>query len=364
MLPAMMKAVRLIGHGGFDRLVYGEVPRPSPAGDEVLIKVGACGINNTDINTRTAWYSNAIEGTIENGAESGFLSAGEKHGSWGAGEIVFPRIQGADVAGQIVAVGENVDSSRIGQRVLVDPWLLSHGEWLDARTAQYLGSELDGGYAEYTSVRAANALPVRSALSDAELATFPCAYTTAESLVQATLPRPGETVVITGASGGVGSAALQLASRRGCRVIAVASTVKAPQLLKLGAETVIDRGTDDLVSAILNAAGGPVEVVLDVVGAPMFRALIEALRQGGRYASSGCIGGPLASIDLRRLIYKDLTLRGITICPPGTMQRVVQMIESGAIRPLLAATYPLSEIRAAQEAFISKRHVGNIVITP
>lgn len=364
MLPAMMKAVRLIGHGGFDRLVYGEVPRPSPVEDGVLIKVGACGVNNTDINTRTAWYSQAVEGAIGDGAEVGFQSAIEKDGSWGAGEIVFPRIQGADVAGRIVAVGDRVDPSRIGQRVLVDPWLLSDDEWLDAGTAQYLGSELDGGYAEYTSVRAANALQVRSDLSDAELATFPCAYTTAESLVQATMPRPGETVVITGASGGVGSAAVQLSSQRGCRVIAVASNAKAPQLRELGAETVIDRGTEDLVSAILSAAGGPVEIALDVVGAPMFRALIEALRQGGRYASSGCIGGPMTSIDLRRLIYKDLTLRGITICPPGTMQRVVRMIESGAVRPLLAATYPLSEIRAAQEAFISKRHVGNIVVTP
>ncbi len=364
MLPTMMQAVRLIGHGGLDRLVYGEVPMPSPAGAEVLVKVGACGINNTDINTRTAWYSDAVEDAVGDGAASGFQDAREADGSWGAGGIVFPRIQGADVAGRIVAVGENVDSNRIGQRVLVDPWLLSHGEWLDAGTAQYLGSEIDGGYAEYTSVRAANAVPICSDLSDAELATFPCAYTTAESLVHATLPRPGETVVITGASGGVGSAAVQLASRRGCRVIAVASIAKASQLLELGAETVIDRDTGDLLVAILNAAGGPVDIALDVVGAPMFSALIEALGQGGRYASSGCIGGPLASIDLRKLIYKDLSLRGITICPPGTMQRVVRMIESGAIRPLLAASFPLAEIRAAQEVFVAKHHVGNIVVIP
>lgn len=364
MPPEMMKAVRLTGHGGFDQLVYGEVPMPSPAAGEVLIKVGACGLNNTDINTRTAWYSPAVEGGIAEGAEAGFQDATAKGGTWSAGEIVFPRIQGADVAGRIIAVGQGVDAARIGQRVLVDPWFLGHGDWLDPTTAQYLGSELDGGYAEYTSVRAANAAPVFSDLSDAELATFPCAYTTAESLVQSTQPRPGETVVITGASGGVGSAAVQLSRLRGCRVIAVASAAKSSMLRELGAETVIDRTTEDLAGAIRDAADGPVEIAIDMVGAPMFPALIEALRQGGRYASSGCIGGPITRFDLRKLIYKDLTMKGITICPPGTMQRVVRMIESGTLRPVLAATYPLSELRVAQEAFMAKRHLGNIVVTP
>ncbi|MCI5096864.1 MAG: alcohol dehydrogenase family protein [Rhodobacteraceae bacterium] len=363
-LPETMTAMLLTGHGGLDKLVLSEVATPRPEKGEVLIRVGACGLNNTDINTRTAWYSKAVQSDIGSGAEGGFDSAEGEDGSWGSGSIRFPMIQGADVAGEIVAVGPGVDPVRIGERVLIDPWLLGHGDWLNTENSGYFGSECDGGFAEYTKVRAANAIPVRSDLSDAELATFPCAYTTAENLVQRTAPRPGETVVITGASGGLGSAAVQLCRLRGCRVIAIASPAKAEGLRALGAELVIDRNCPDLEAAILDAAGGPVDIALDVVGAPMFMPLVNALRQGGRYSTSGCIAGPMAEFDLRQLVYKDLQLTGATICPPGTMQRVVGMIETGALKPLLSATYALADLRRAQEAFLTKTHLGNIVVTP
>ena len=287
-LPKTMKAVLLTGHGGLDKLIYSEVPRPEPDQGEVLIKVGACGLNNTDINTRTAWYSKQVGAAIGDGAAAGFDQAGGQDASWGSSSIGFPVIQGADVAGRIVAVGAGVPESRIGERVLIDPWLLGHGDWLNPANSGYFGSEANGGYAEYTKVRSANAVAVRSGLSDAELATFPCAYTTAENLVQRSAPRPGETVVITGASGGVGSAAIQLCRLRGCRVLAVASPAKADALTALGAEQVIDRNTADLESAIRDANAGPVEIALDVVGGTHFMPLINALRQGGRYSSSGC----------------------------------------------------------------------------
>ncbi|KIC16899.1 alcohol dehydrogenase family protein [Leisingera sp. ANG-Vp] len=363
-LPATMKAVLLTGHGGLDKLDYRDTATPQPDKGEVLVKVGACGLNNTDINTRTAWYSKANTDALGDGAEGGFESTDDQDSSWGAGEITFPRIQGADVAGTIVAVGENADPARIGERVLIDPWLLGHGDWLNPETSAYFGSECDGGFAEYTKVRSANAIKITSSLSDAELATFPCAYTTAENLVQRTAPRPGETVVITGASGGVGSAAIQLCRLRGCRVIAVASTSKADLLYQLGAATVIDRSTPDLEAAIREAAGGPVDIALDVVGATTFMPLINALRQGGRYSTSGCIAGQFAEFDLRQLVYKDLQLTGATICPPGTMHRVAGMIESGALKPLLAAAFPLEQLAQAQEAFIAKKHTGNIVVVP
>lgn len=363
-LPKTMKAVLLTGHGGLDKLVYSEVPTPQAAAGEVVVKVGACGLNNTDINTRTAWYSKAVSGAIGEGAAAGFEEAEDDDGSWGSRAIRFPVIQGADVAGRIAAVGDGVDPARIGERVLIDPWLLGHGDWLNPANSGYFGSEANGGYAEYTKVRAANAVPVTSPLSDAELASFPCAYTTAENLVQRTAPRPGESVAITGASGGVGSAAIQLCRLRGCRVVAIASPAKADLLRDLGAEVVIDRKTADLEDAICDALQGPLDIALDVVGGSLFMPLVSALRQGGRYSASGCIGGPLAEIDLRQLIYKDLQLTGATICPPGTMQRVVGMIETGALRPLLAGTYPLRDLAKAQQAFLAKAHVGNIVVVP
>jgi len=363
-VPGKMRAVVLTGHGGLDKLEYREDwPTPVPRPGEVLVKVGACGLNNTDINTRTAWYSKSVtEGITDAGGKGGFEFADADSGSWGSASIEFPRIQGADVAGRIAAVGPGVDASRVGERVLIDPWILASGNWLDASRSQYFGSECDGGYADYTRIRSENAIRIETSQTDAQLATYPCAYTTAENLTARTALRPGETVVIDGASGGVGSAAIQLCRLRGARVIAIASASKADLLRQLGADQVIDRNTPDLEQAIRDAAGGAVEVVLDVVGGNSFMPLINALRQGGRYSSSGAIAGPLVEFDLRQLVYKDLHLTGATIVPPGTMLRLVRLIEQDLLQPLLAHSFPLKDLGKAQEIFMQKQHVGNLVI--
>jgi NADPH:quinone reductase-like Zn-dependent oxidoreductase len=364
-IPATMHAVVLTGHGGLDRLEYREDwPTPKPAAGEVLVRVGACGLNNTDINTRTAWYSKSVTGGITDAAgKSGFADADAASGSWGSAAIGFPRIQGADVAGSIADVGHGVERTRIGERVILDPWILAPGDWLDASRSLYLGSECDGGYADYTRIRSENAIRIETPQSDAELATYPCAYTTAENLTARSGLRPGETVVINGASGGVGSAAIQLCRLRGARVIAIASAAKAGLLAGLGADTIIDRDSEDLEQAIRDAAGGPVDVALDVVGGASFMPLINALRQGGRYSSSGSIAGPLVEFDLRQLVYRDLQLTGATIVPPATMARLVRLIEQDLLKPLLARSFPLRELAAAQEVFMAKQHIGNIVVT-
>jgi len=187
-VAATMRAVVLTGHGGLDRLEYREDwPTPVPAHNEVLVRVGACGLNNTDINTRTAWYSKTVtEGITDDGGKGGFASADAETGSWGNATITFPRIQGADVAGEIVDVGTDVETSRIGERVILDPWILASGDWLDTSRSLYFGSECDGGFAEYTTIRSENALLINTPQSDAELATYPCAYTTAENLTART----------------------------------------------------------------------------------------------------------------------------------------------------------------------------------
>ena len=359
-----MRAVVLTGHGGFDKLEYREDwPVPKPGTGEILVRVGACGLNNTDINTRLGWYSKSIkEGITSASARTGFSSPAAANG-WSSSPLAFPRIQGADVAGRIVAVGEGVESNRIGDRVMIDPWLLSPGNWMDEKAAAYFGSECDGGFADYACVRSANAIRIDCDLSDAEIATFPCAYTTAENLIGRTGLQPGETVVVSGASGGVGSAAIQLSLLRGARVIAIGSESKADQLKGLGAWKVIDRKASDLSDAIRRAAGGTVDVALDVVGGSMFSPLLDTLRQGGRYSSSGAIAGPVTEIDLRQLVYKDLQLTGATIVPPGTANRLVRLIERGAVKPLLAQSFPLRDLVQAQQAFLEKRHVGNIVVT-
>ncbi len=358
-----MRAFVLTGHGSLDQLVYHEDwPVPNPGPDEVRVRVKACGLNNTDINTRTAWYSRLVTGGItESGGRLGFDEADITAGSWGNRKMIFPRIQGADVAGYIEAVGTRVKSERIGERVLVDPWLPGEGGDMSPNDVRYLGSEVDGGFAEYTVVPSHNAIRVDCPLSDAELATFPCAYGTAENLIGHTNLQPGETVVIAGASGGVGSAAIQLCRLRGARVIAIASGEKSTRIQELGADMVIDRKSAHL-EAEIRAAAEEVDVVLDVVGGPLFVPLINSLRRGGRYSSAGTIAGPRVEFDLRQLVYRDLHLSGATLVPVGTMRRIVSLIMRGSLRPVLARTFPLRELAKAQETFLKKQHIGNLVV--
>ena len=364
-LPATMAAVLLTGHGGFDKLEYRtDVPVPVPGPGEITVRVGACGLNNTDINTRIGWYSSAVrDGVTADSATAGLDPAASESGGWG-GALPFPLIQGADVCGRVAAVGDGVNAALVGRRVMIDPWLLDPADPTNLAGARYVGSEVDGGFAEYCRAPAANVHPVESPLSDAELATFPCAATTAENLLTKAVVGADDVVIVTGASGGVGTTVVQLARARGAHVIAVAAGSKAPLLVQLGADAVVDRDDPDLAAAVRRAApGGRVDAMIDVVGASMFERLIPALRQGGRYATSGAIAGPIVELDLRWLIYGDLQFSGATVCPPGTFAKVITMIESGVLRPILAASYALAELQAAQEEFLAKRHVGNIVVT-
>ncbi len=361
MTAATMFAVLLTGHGGYDRLEWREdVPVPAPRDGEVLIRVGAAGVNNTDINTRTAWYSRAVtEGTTAAAAARGLDAARAADSGWTGTPLEFPRIQGADACGRIVAVGNGVAGSRIGERVLVEP-VFRTGSARDPRGAIYFGSECDGAFAEFARVPSRHAHRIDSPLDDAELASFPCAYSAAENMLTRAGVCAEDTVLVTGASGGVGSAAVQLARRRGATVIAVADPAKAGDLAALGAARTLARDANP-VDAL-----GPesVDVVVDVVGGRLFAALLEVLVRGGRYATAGAIAGPVVELDLRTLYLKDLRLLGCTVLEPGVFPNLVAAIERGEIRPLVAARYPLTQIVDAQRAFLEKRHVGKIVLVP
>ncbi len=354
-LPTVMRAVLLTGNGGFEKLEYrDDVPVPLAGAGEVLIKIAAAGVNNTDINTRIGWYSKAVAEATEVGGASGI--AGAENDGWSGVAFHFPRIQGADACGRIVAVGEGVAASRIGSRVLVEPVFRAEGAAL--ASAIYFGSEIDGAFAEYAVAPSRHAHAVDCAWSDAELASIPCAYSAAENMLTRAGLAAGETVLVTGASGGVGSAAVQLAKRRGARVIGVAGADKAAAVRAIGADRTIDRGAD-----LLNELGREsVEVVIDVVGGSQFDELLQLLKRGGRYAVAGAIAGPIVSLDLRTLYLKDLRLLGCTVIEPTVFPNLVSYIERGEIRPLVAATYPLNEIVAAQQAFLEKAHIGKIVL--
>ena len=349
-LPTTMSAMLLMGHGGYEMLQFRtDVPVPIPGAGEVLIKVAAAGVNNTDINTRIGWYSEAAAATSDQPGQA------VDDGSWTGEALNFPRIQGADVCGTIVAVGPGLSDARLGSRVLAQACLVSlRKNGLD----QWLGSERNGGFAQYVAVPDLDVYDVNSLLSDAELASFPCSYATAENLLTRCGVEASDRVLITGATGGLGSAAVQLARRRGAEVLAVVSAQKMDQCAALGASQLICRD-QPLLSQI-----GPnsVDVVIDGVGGDHWPDLIDALRPRGRYSVSGAIAGPMVSLDLRKLYLKDLTFFGCTAQDQGVFQNLIGYIERGEIAPLIAKTYPLSELVSAQQDFVTKRHVGKIVM--
>ncbi|WP_411352988.1 alcohol dehydrogenase family protein (plasmid) [Leisingera aquaemixtae] len=357
MIPSKMAAVLLTGHGGIEKLQYRtDVPVPQPGPGEVLIRVAAAGINNTDINTRIGWYSKAVEAGTNAGGATGFDSVNDVDASWSGAPLEFPRIQGADACGRIAAVGEGVDTSRIGERVLVRNMLRSYVDYRPYECWTF-GSECDGGFAQFAVAPARETHAVNCDWSDAELASIPCAYSTAENM----LHRVGlgaETVLISGASGGVGSAAVQLAKRRGATVIALSSAAKAEDVLALGADRVVDRNAD----LRTELGEGSIDVVVDLVAGPQWPAFLDVLRRGGRYTTAGAIAGPISEIDVRTLYLKDLTLMGCTFQEDEVFANLISYIEAGDIRPLVAKTYPLSEIAAAQEDFLSKTHTGKLVL--
>ncbi|MDH3762563.1 MAG: alcohol dehydrogenase family protein [Gammaproteobacteria bacterium] len=357
--PAQMVAVHLTGHGGFETLQYREdVPVPTPGADEVLIRVAAAGVNNTDINTRIGWYSKKVDAATDSGGAAGFDEVDDADATWSGVPMAFPRIQGADCCGVIVSVGGDVDAARVGERVIVRNMLRSYVDYRPYECWTF-GSECDGAFAQYCKAPARETFKVECDWSDTELASIPCAYSTAEGM----LHRAGvgaERVLVTGASGGVGSAAVQLAKRRGAEVIAVASLAKANELSALGADRVIDRNAN-LVESL---GRDSVEVVVDLVAGPGWPALLDVLRRGGRYATAGAIAGPLVELDVRTLYLKDLTLVGCTFQQDMVFENLVGYIERGEIRPIVAKTFALEDIRQAQEAFLAKKFTGKLVLIP
>ena len=359
MVDEVMLAAVLTGHGNFDKLeIRHDWPVPYPQRGEVLIRVAACGVNNTDINTRIGWYDDSFE------EEADKMDADDLVGGWG-GRLRFPRIQGADICGHVVALGEDVTAEWLNARVINDPWLRNWDRPLDFEQTGYVGSECDGGFAQYVVLPITNLARVNCDWTDTELATLSCSYTTGENMLTRSRVTMVDSVLITGASGGVGSALVQLAKRRGATVIALTTADKADQLLALGADATIRRGMDDWQDVIRAATGSDkVDVTADVVGQPVFAQLMGVLRRGGRYVTAGAIGGKQVTVDLSHLYLHDWDLIGATVTTTNIFPNLIDYVERGEIRPLLAQTYLLSDIYQAQVDFLAKNHIGKLVIIP
>jgi NADPH:quinone reductase-like Zn-dependent oxidoreductase len=331
-----VKAVVTTGNGGFDKLQYREVPLPELGAGEVLIKVLAAGVNNTEINTRLGWYSG---------------------GGWHI-PTPFPFVQGTDCCGIVTQTFDSDDAALVGKRVLVRPCMRPDG--FQSMLNIWMGSDFDGAFAQYVKVPANEVFPIDSSWSDAELGSIPCSYGSAENMVQRSRVTSGEHVLVAGASGGVGSAVVQLAKVRGATVTAIVGKSKMDEVLRIGADFVVDRNSD-----IASELGEErFDVVIDNVGGPHFAGELNTLKRGGRYASSGAIGGPLVNLDLRTMYLKDLTLIGCTAWDEPVFPQLISYIESNRIKPLVAKTFPLVEIAHAQQEFLEKKHVGKFVLIP
>ena len=351
-LPRDMSGVYLTCHGGPEALeMRHDIAVPAPGKGQVLVQVLAAGINNTDINTRLGWYDREVTTATDAVQQKAAIEAG----GWG-GALTFPRIQGGDICGRIVALGAEVDAFHIGQRVTC-PINIPRPRPENKRAYEVLGSERDGAFAQYCVLDAVDLYDVSAApLSDIEIAAIPCAYGTAETLLTRAGVRKDQQVLITGASGNVGLAAVQLAALRGAQVTALAAPEKAAAVRSAGASSTLGR------DAALPE--GQFDAVIDVVAGPIWPQLIMAVRPGGQYAVAGAIAGPVVPADLRDIYLRDITLHGCTFQPPEVFRRLIDLINQGLLRPMIAKTYPLSNIAQAQVDFVAKAYVGKLVLIP
>lgn len=337
-VPATMSGVQPACHGGPEMLVWrDDIPVPRPGAGEVLVKVLAAGVNMTDINTRKGWYG------------------GEGRAAGWSGAMSFPRIQGSDLCGRVVALGAGVENLPLGARVIRPT---NQHEPTDANPIHFvsIGSECDGAFAQYCLIKARHLHDLSdSALTDVEIGTMPCAHGTAHNLVTRANVAVGERVLVTGASGGVGLAAVQLALLRGAEVTAQCSLSKSAPLRALGA-AILPRDSTPPAHAF--------DAVIDIVGGDGFQDRLDALRPGGRYATSGAVGGPLVQGDLRRIYLNDLTIHGATHQPREVFAGLVTIINTARIRPVVSKTYPLRDIAQAQSDLAAGRFPGKLVLVP
>ena len=352
MIPAQMSGVYLIGHGGPEVLVFREdIPVPMPGPGQVLVKVLAAGVNNTDINTRIGWYASDVTTATEDVAADAKVEAG----GWG-GALGFPRIQGGDICGQVVAQGAGVTTPALGTRVtsqinIPRPTTDSPVSYIA------LGSEVDGAFAQFCLLEADDVFDVSaSPLSDAEIAAIPCGYGTAWNQLMRAGVGQGHEVLITGASGVVGLAAVELATLLGARVTGIAADAKAARVKEAGAMDVLPRGADLRQDRF--------DVVIDVVAGDAWPDLIMALKPGGHYATSGAIAGPMIEADLRKIYLRDITIHGCSFMSRDVFMRLVDLAIAGKVKPVIAKTYPLRHIHKAQEDFQSKAQAGKLILLP
>ncbi|PVE64405.1 zinc-binding dehydrogenase [Priestia megaterium] len=344
-----MKAVQVTGYGDISKLSLVEIPIPEPKENEVLIKVKACAINNTEIWMR--------EGAYGTDSKSGWRPEG----------VLFPRTPGSDITGKVVKAGKLVEESIVGKDVVLFPFISSGEEGSEhiAEDMSFIGSEYDGGYAEYVVWPAELCFDMPLS-SYAESAVFSVSGLTAWHMVKQIQAQPGETVIVTGANGGVGSLNVQIASKVfGAKVIAIIGDLESKEKIKeLGATHVVSYKSDTFVEDILELNGGPVDSVLDVVGNALFSTALQVLKNGGKFCISGSAGGQKTNLDFRTLYLKHITMYGSVLGTKEEFKDMLKAISEGRIEPVIDKAFPLEKAKEAQTYFKNKGKLGKILLLP
>ncbi|MCA0914716.1 zinc-binding dehydrogenase [Marinobacter nauticus] len=364
MIPSSMKAMVLKGHGGIDQLMYQDVPVPQPREGEVLVQVTATAKNNTDRKAREGLYP------TKKGEMTSFQMGGKP-------TLTFPRIQGADIVGRIVAVGAGVSEQRIGERGLLDFNIYADNRTDINLTPDYYGHGADGGYAEYVALPSDQFHHIPNPdLADAELASMGmCSYQTAYHMLTSANIQAGERVLVTGASGGVGTALIQLCRIIGAIPYALSQKDKADPLLKLGAEAVLDRtDMDSFADRVKAETGGkPLDAVMDLVGGDMTDRFIDAMifdmnarSTYPRLSIAGASGGNISEILWTRIYLYQVQIFGVSHGTREEAEQLMRWIRSGDLKPVLHGAFRLSELHRAEEYFVNRgsNYLGKIVIVP
>ncbi len=341
-----MRAAIFSEHGGPEVVRVSDVPDPVPGHGEVRIQVRATSLNHLDL-----WLRRGLPISIP-----------------------MPHIGGSDIAGEIDHLGPGVDGVSIGTRVAVDPSLdwewyegLARGKDLPNPQFRVVGEHVQGGLAEYAVVPVANLTQIPDEISFEASAAAGLVFVTAwRALISRGQLRPGERVLITGGSGGVASAGVQIAKQAGAVVFVVTSGKEnAERLRGLGAHVVIDRERGDL-GELLRAATGKrrVDLVLDSVGQEVWADLIKTLQVGGRLVTYGATTGPMGVTDLRHVFWKQLSILGSTTGSRSEFREVMGMVFDGILAPVIDRVLPLDQTADAHRLLESGSVFGKLVIRP
>ncbi len=342
-----MKAVVLHAYGGPDELKVEELPRPTAAPDEVLIRVRACGVCHLDMIVRSGMRSRPT----------------------------LPLVLGHELAGEIVEVGAAVRNFRPGDRVASInfqacgecKWCLRGRPSLCYHPGGDIGQVRQGGYAEYVAIPQANLVRVPDGLPFEHACLGACCFAPPyKAIRQVGRVRPGETVVVTGASGGLGMAAIQIAGRCGARTIAITtSPAKAEQLKALGADEVIVNGDGtfgDEVRRLTDGIGA--DLVVETVGGAVFPGPLRSLARGGRYAVIGELYGKPVEINLALVILKEWEIYGVESASRDDLNEILHFMHRTRLTPTIWKTMPLEAAAEAHRLLTNREVVGRIILTP